>query len=523
MLRNQPIGRKLTVIAMVAAAAGLLLAAGALIWLAYQSELRASERNLQTIGTLMAANSTAALSFNDPSTATEVLATLDATPAIVRACLYAEGEPAVFASFQRPESADCQTGEVQLDGVVTARLPVQLLGETLGHLQLTATLAPVYAQLRQQVQLTLTVLIGSLLVTVPLMTRLQRMITDPVLHLGTVARQVSETRDYSLRAQDSGADEIGQLARDFNTMLARIQHRDADILAAQQRLATQVEETRTANRELEQTMDQLQTAQTQLVQTEKLASLGGLVAGVAHEINTPVGVGVTAASTLRAAAEQLVERLAAGTLKRSHLSEFTSTADDATRIILSNLHRASELVQSFKQVAVDQSSAERRHFNLKEYVDEVLLSLTPRLKKTPHQVTTEIPEDLMLDSYPGALAQILTNLVTNALIHAFDDRHPGTITVQAQAEGEQLRLICSDDGCGMSPDHRKKLFDPFFTTKRGAGGSGLGMHIVFNLVTQALQGRITVETEPGQGTRYDMLIPLRAPDRPAPPSQDPRS
>lgn len=520
MLRNLPIGRKLTLIAMVAAAAGLLLAAGALIWLAYQSELKASERSLQTIGSLMAANSTAALSFNDPATAREVLGTLQATPAIVRACLFTGDAATAFASFQRPGYADCGTAAAPPSGTLSARLPVELLGETLGELRLTATLAPVHAQLRQQVLLTLTVLIGSLLVTVPLMTRLQRMITDPVLRLGAVARQVSETRDYSLRVEESGADEIGQLSRDFNTMLSRIQYRDADILAAQERLAVQVEETRSANRELEQTMAQLQDAQTQLVQTEKLASLGGLVAGVAHEINTPVGVGVTAASTLRTAAQELGERVEGGTLKRSHLNEFVRTADDATRIILSNLHRASELVQSFKQVAVDQSSAERRHFELKEYVDEVLLSLTPKLKKTPHQVTTDIPEHLMLDSYPGALAQILTNLITNALIHAFDDRQPGTIHLQAQAEGPQLRLRCADDGRGMPAEHLKKLFDPFFTTKRGSGGSGLGMHIVFNLVTQALQGKITVDSTPGQGTRYDMLIPLRAPHRQPAHSQD---
>lgn len=270
-----------------------------------------------------------------------------------------------------------------------------------------------------------------------------------------------------------------------------------------------------ANKELRETLAQLRKAQDQLVQAEKFASLGGLVAGVAHEINTPVGVGVTAASHLRRKLEEMQDTLASGSLKRSQLDEFVSQADQATHIILANLERAAKLIQSFKQVAVDQSSSEYRKFNLHQYLHEVLLSLRPKLKPTGVQVDVTCDPALTLNSLPGAYSQIVTNLVVNSLIHAYDTGDTGSIKITAQTTGQNLRLNYSDDGRGMTPEIKAQVFDPFFTTRRGQGGSGLGMNVVYNLITQKLGGTLELHSSPGRGMQLEMTLPLHRPKQPA--------
>ncbi|MDW8201179.1 MAG: AAA family ATPase [Cyanobacteriota bacterium SKYGB_h_bin112] len=260
--------------------------------------------------------------------------------------------------------------------------------------------------------------------------------------------------------------------------------------------------------ELSLTLSNLQAAQSQLVEAEKMAALGGLVAGVAHEINTPIGIGVTAASLLADRTAKFVETYRSGKMKRSDLEAFLDLASQSSAMILANLNRAADLIHSFKQVAVDQSSEERRQFNLRTYLDEILLSLRPKLKPTKHQVTIACPDDLMLDSYPGAFSQIITNLVINSLVHAYGPGEQGNIAISVQTSHEQLTLSYSDDGCGISPDHLHKIFDPFFTTRRGQGGSGLGLHIVYNLVTQKLGGTIHCQSQLGEGTTFVITVPL---------------
>ena len=259
--------------------------------------------------------------------------------------------------------------------------------------------------------------------------------------------------------------------------------------------------------EVDKTVEALRETQDQLVQNEKMASLGALVAGVSHEINTPLGIGVTAASTLEEWSKRTSAQHARGELSKADLDNFVGMAQECSTVILRNLQRAAELIQSFKQVAVDQASSERRQFGLRTYLEEIFVSLGPRLKKTPVQVQVDCSPTLVVDSYPGALAQIVTNLVTNSLLHAFPPGRKGTIRLAAREEGGLIRLDYTDDGVGMPQDHLKKVFDPFFTTKRGAGGSGLGMHIVYNLVTQMLGGTIEVTSVPNQGTRIAIGFP----------------
>jgi signal transduction histidine kinase len=210
--------------------------------------------------------------------------------------------------------------------------------------------------------------------------------------------------------------------------------------------------------------------------------LGALVAGVAHEMNTPIGNGLMAVSTLAQRTRELQAMLNTG-LRRSDFERFLAQVETAADISTRNLGRAAELISSFKRVAVDQTSSQRRVFDLAEVVHEIVLTLQPTLKHTPYQVMTDVSAGLVLDSYPGPLGQVLSNLVQNAVVHAFGDRPEGRIDITAQAAGDAFVLTVADDGEGIAPEHLEKVFDPFFTTRLGQGGSGLGLHIVHNVVT----------------------------------------
>jgi len=261
------------------------------------------------------------------------------------------------------------------------------------------------------------------------------------------------------------------------------------------------------NAALNEALHKLQEAQSELVRQEKLASLGGLVAGVAHEINTPLGICVTATSHLVQELKLTREELAAGEMTEDSLNSFLDIVDQSLRIMTTNTQRAASLVRSFKQVAVDQSSGDVRSFNLCSYVNEVLLSLQPKFKGRKVRVAVDCPKDLVLDSSPGAVSQIVTNMVMNSLVHGFERDQEGSITIRAALDGDQVVFDYADDGVGMDKETLGKMFDPFFTTKRGTGGSGLGAHILHNLVTGALNGTVKAESEPGKGLQYQLRFP----------------
>ena len=266
----------------------------------------------------------------------------------------------------------------------------------------------------------------------------------------------------------------------------------------------------TAQKRAEQALRQ---AQQDLIQAEKMASLGSLVAGVAHEINTPLGNTLTASSHLYDKVTELATMLEENRLRRSDLVAFVGLLTETTRLMVTNCERAAELVQSFKQVAVDQTSGERRRFDLKQYIDEVLLSLRPRLRKTGHRIAVECPENLEIDGYPGAVSQLLTNFLLNSVMHAYDAGQAGAIAIRVRRlEDGLVELTYTDDGKGIPPELLGRIYDPFFTTRRGTGGSGLGLHIVYNLVTGTLRGQIAVQSEPGHGTCFTVRFPPFTPN-----------
>jgi signal transduction histidine kinase len=263
------------------------------------------------------------------------------------------------------------------------------------------------------------------------------------------------------------------------------------------------------NQALGDALANLQAAQGELVRQERLASLGALVAGVAHEINTPLGVCVTATSHLEEELQVAMDAQASGPLNDDQLGQFFEAATDAVRILKSNTRRAAKLINSFKQVSVDQASGEMRSVNLAEYLNEVLATLRPVLKSKPVLVHVSCAPDFIIDTHPGALAQVITNLVMNSVIHGFEGRARGAINIQASRDGDALNLRYSDDGNGTDETGLKKIFDPFYTTTRGTGGSGLGAHIVYNLITGPLGGRIQVSSAPGQGLHFDIRMPIK--------------
>lgn len=259
--------------------------------------------------------------------------------------------------------------------------------------------------------------------------------------------------------------------------------------------------------ELEALLETVTRTQKQLIQSEKMAALGGLVAGVAHEINTPIGVGVTAASHLQLKTQELSAHYHCGAMTRSELEQYLKVSEESSDMILANLYRAADLIRSFKQVAVDQSSEEKRQFKLKEYLQDILLSLGPKFRNTAYEVAITCPENLVLTSYPGVFSQILTNFIMNSLIHGFEESGAGKITIEASLTSQTLRLVYSDNGRGIPEEHLSKIFNPFFTTRNVQKNSGLGMFVVYNLVTQKLRGTITCESRVGVGATFIIDIP----------------
>ncbi len=261
------------------------------------------------------------------------------------------------------------------------------------------------------------------------------------------------------------------------------------------------------NEDLQNTLDNLKATQAKLVESEKMASLGNLVAGVAHEINTPLGISKIAASHLTSDTKKAATSYENKQLKGSALKAYFESATHSSQLILNNLERANKLVQSFKQVAVDQTNLEKRVFAVKKYIEDSLINLTPHLKQAQHCITVNGDDKIKINSFPGTLSQIVTNLVMNSITHAYQDGETGELRFDIRDESGQLIIEYKDDGCGMPAEHLDKIFEPFFTTRRAKGGTGLGLHIIYNLVTQKLKGTIDCNSTQGLGTTFTISIP----------------
>lgn len=369
-----------------------------------------------------------------------------------------------------------------------------------------------FASTRQVFSAVVVVLVLSLLMMIAFVVQSARKLSRPIEALQKMSSFIEQGR-FDIEAVYSPIKELQQLSDQFLNMALRLADRELENQALneqlEQRVAVRTSQLAKANAKLTASMHQIEATMEQLVQSEKLASLGSMVAGIAHELNTPIGNGKVAISTQLDYIRDIQVKIDQQQLTKAALDEFIADMFTTADIGMRNLERAKDLISSFKQVSVDQTSSITRDFDLASIVNEVLVTLRPAYKNKPFNVETRIPTDIHMHSKPGALMQILTNLINNALLHAMRDTGGAlTLVISAQTQGDEVKIVVQDDGVGMPPEHVKRAFDPFFTTKMGRGGSGLGLNIVNRMVVGILQGEISLTSHVGMGTAFELYLPL---------------
>jgi signal transduction histidine kinase len=438
-----------------------------------------------------------------------------------------------FASYNKEGIAPVKAKFDQVETLIEPKMtgnvielirPISKSGKVLGYVYLRASADELENLISQSIRITVSVLLISLLMCFFFTLKLQSAITAPINILVKLVQRISRQRDYSSRAELHGIKELDILGEAFNNMLQRTQEhmeRQTAAESEQVKLNLSLEEKvqqrtmalKEANNELIQTLEKLHQFQRQMVQNEKMASLGDMVAGVAHEVNTPIGLGVTASTMMLDRLSDMRKAFEEKTLKASSLSKFIVEGEENLNIIYRNLNRAAELISSFKQVAVDQSSENNRVFSFAKLMDEILMSMRPKLKKVKHLINISCADNLVVESKAGPINQIMINLIMNSIIHGFEDVDKGRIDITIKSiDDKKVSIEFKDNGKGIPEHLRKRIFDPFVTTKRGQGGSGLGMHLVYNLVTQALNGSISIVSEEGQGVEFRIIFPVKKVD-----------
>nr|WP_284676538.1 ammonium transporter [Vibrio sinus] len=319
-----------------------------------------------------------------------------------------------------------------------------------------------------------------------------------VVELLSAMDQHKKKGNFESRVHEEPHTEVGQIAREYNRVLS----------IAEEEISHRVK----VNEELQRSFKTLQDTQAQLMESEKMAALGGLVAGITHEVKTPLGVSLTASTFIEDELDTIKTLYAKGELSEKGLEDFIETVKEGSGIIQINLKRATDLIQSFKEVSVDQASDKYRHFDLKHYIEEIIMSIQPQFRKTPYSINFFCPEQVNIYSHPGALSQIVSSFLMNSLRHGFEGRDEGAVEIKALFVEGQVRIEYSDNGVGISPANLARIFEPFYTTKHGKGGSGLGLNIVHNIATKTLGGTIVCESEEGQYTRFIVTFPVELSD-----------
>lgn len=391
---------------------------------------------------------------------------------------------------------------------ISLQRKIEYEGDTLGVVNLVYSLEEARNRAESQSRLLLTILSVQLVFSVALMSFfLRKRVTAPLHALESSAAGIA-AGDLETQLPELGNDEFGVLSNQLERMRGVLYRAFHDL---EERVKLRTADLEEVNSELQGTLDKLRHAQGELVQSEKLAALGSLVAGISHELNTPIGNGLTVASSLYESTTKIRGDMKDGGLKRSSLEGYLDDMDEGMSLVCVSLEKASELVSSFKQVAVDRATENRRRFMLSSLLKETRLTMATVMKHEPYTLDIKEHGDVALNSFPGPLGQVITNLLNNAVLHAFDGRGHGHIQITTVQQPGAVKIILDDDGKGISEANISRIFDPFFTTKLGEGGSGLGLHIVHNIVTAVLGGTIEVRSEIGVGTTFVLKIPLVAP------------
>jgi len=399
-------------------------------------------------------------------------------------------------------------------------VPINHQTEIVGYVYIQVSTENIHeTTLTIYIQLTVIILL-LLLVTLLIVVSLNNFITSPMSEMVIQIQNIYQQKKFDLRLPKTSYKELDILARNINILLDRAENQLTKSSSAEQfsyqqnielenKVNKRTQALKDSNQELLSTLEKLHQFQGQLVESEKMASLGDMVAGVAHEVNTPIGLGVTASTLLSDRLLEIKQAFDDKTLKSSHLKKFLIDGEENTAIIYRNLKRAAELISSFKKVAVDQTSEEERSFNTNDLLNEVLLTLAPKINNTPYIININCPEQLIIKSKPGPITQIIINLILNSIIHGFDNKEEGSIDITITQLSSSLTIDYRDNGNGIDPAMADKIFEPFTTTKRGSGGSGLGLHLVYNLVTQALNGQIDFISETKNGAQFKINFPIQ--------------
>ena len=467
------------------------------------------------------------LLFSDLEGAKEVLSKIQGIKNINAAAIY-DSNGDLFATYAQTgddknfvKNRDKLIDSVQyLEKELVLSTPIDFDDETYGAVIFHVSIADIPKEILSYAFLLLLAMIVILLLSLLMINILQNYITLPIINLARTAKEISLSEDYTIRAKKTYSDEVGHLYDDFNSMLAQIEQRGREREEAEtisrtyqahlERLTNELEE-RVKDRtgELQDSLSDLQNTQAQLIESEKMSALGNLVAGVAHEVNTPLGISITAASIFKNELKTVKKSLDENKLSKSALINFIDTISEADEILIKNLDRAALLVRNFKRISVDQSSEGMREFELNSYLQEVVSTFKSELRHRPITLKLNLDTNkIYMNSYPGAISQIVVNMLQNSLLHGFELDQAGEISLETHYKKDSVVIMFSDNGKGVDDNVANKIFEPFITTKRNKGGTGLGLNITYNLVTQKLNGTILLDTDKQKGAKFIMELPL---------------
>lgn len=490
---------------------------------------------------LIAISGSRSIVFDGARDPTEWLSNLSETKYIDHVHLYQLGESSAtmryFGSYNRESLAPIPARFERVESLLGARLaeryieaawPVSIDDRVVGYVYLRASRDDIDNLVWLCVVVSLLTILSSMAFAWLITLRLRRYLMRPIDNLVESLQEVARDKDYSMRLPEASLHELERLSSSFNTMLERIQqHIRRQELAEQQasQLNTELERQvtqrtaalRDANQELLNTLEKLHQYQRQLVEAEKMSSLSDMVAGIAHEVNTPVGLAITSTSILQDKLDSMRAKFAERQITSQQFEDFLQATDENLQLISRNIKRTADLITRFGQLAMDQFAEDPREFELNSFVTDVVASLHNRFPQLDaHRIEVECPTDVMICSRPGPLTQILMQLVQNSLQHAFAERDNGLIHIQFEVipaklddQSSQLKITYSDNGEGIPEQIGRRIFDPFVTSKRGLGATGLGLHLVYNLVNQLLDGHIEYETQLNAGTTFLIEFPLQ--------------
>ncbi|ATD07684.1 ATP-binding protein [Pseudoalteromonas piscicida] len=487
---------------------------------------------IEMIADIVAFNSQITILFDDRKTEDARLKSFQQVDIIKNIHIYAMDDvtnsPVFFTSYNASRTPPVPLKVNQIEELKTPKVsedyielikPVIYEGNIEGYVYVRGGLERLSNYINKKILVDIALTLFVLLLVLLVSRGIQKRIATPIEELSALLQDVSKNHNYSARAPGSNISELNVLANNLNIMLARTENQlerhkadKQEIKQLNQSLEEKVNQRtialREANQELLNALERMHQYQNQIIENEKMASLGQMVAGVAHEVNTPIGLGITGSTLLRDKLSDIREAFQTKSLTSKQLERFVNDGIENLDLIYRNLNRAAELVSSFKRLAVSQDLEVNSQIDLSNLLTEVVASMRAELSTKQPEVTIDCDSGLAIESKAGPLQQVLEQLISNSLLHGFKDQQNNSIAITVKPSMGQLAIEYADNGMGVPKAIKKRIFDPFITTRRGEGGSGLGMHLVYNLVTQALGGSITLDEEFSQGAKFIITLPL---------------